>query len=79
MYARILRHWNCRETDIGPDVYVIPARIGKERSEQTVGAFSKTKLERAVGKLFEADRALRDARPDDRIVMEELILTLTAA
>jgi hypothetical protein len=47
--------------------------------EQTVGAFSKTKLERAVGKLFAADHALRDARPDDRIVMEELILALTAA
>jgi DNA polymerase III subunit delta len=58
------------------------ARMWHERArqiEQTVGAFSKTKLERAVGKLFEADRALRDARPDDRIVMEELILTLTAA
>ncbi len=58
------------------------ARMWPERArqiEQTVGAFSKSKLERAVGKLFEADRALRDARPDDRIVMEELILTLTAA
>jgi DNA polymerase-3 subunit delta len=58
------------------------ARMWPERArqiEQTVGAFSKTKLQRAVGKLFEADRALRDARPDDRIVMEELILTLTAA
>jgi DNA polymerase-3 subunit delta len=58
------------------------ARMWPERArqiEQTVGAFSKTKLEHAVGKLFEADRALRDARPDDRIVMEELILTLTAA
>ena len=57
------------------------ARMWPERArqiEQTVGAFSKNKLERAVGKLFEADRALRDARPDDRIVMEELILTLTA-
>ncbi|MEO8050395.1 MAG: DNA polymerase III subunit delta [Acidobacteriota bacterium] len=58
------------------------ARMWPERArqiEQTVGAFSKAKLERAVGKLFEADRALRDARPDDRIVMEELILTLTGA
>ena len=58
------------------------ARMWPERArqiEQTVGAFSKTKLEKAVGKLYEADRALRDARPDDRIVMEELILTLTAA
>jgi len=58
------------------------ARMWPERArqiEQTVGAFSQGKLERAVGKLFEADRALRDARPDDRIVMEELILALTAA
>lgn len=58
------------------------ARMWPERArqiEQTVSAFSKGKLERAVGKLFEADRALRDARPDDRIVMEELILTLTGA
>ena len=29
-------------------------------------------------KVFEADRGLRDARPDDRIVMEEMILALTA-
>ena len=57
------------------------ARMWPERSrqiEQTVGAFSKQKLERAVVKLFEADRALRDSRPDDRIVMEEMILALTA-
>jgi DNA polymerase-3 subunit delta len=58
------------------------ARIWPERArqiEQTVTAFSKGKLERAVVKLFEADRSLRDARPDDRIVMEEMILALTAA
>ena len=57
------------------------ARMWPERArqiEQTVQAFSKTKLERAVVQLFEADRALRDARPDDRIVMEEMILALTA-
>jgi DNA polymerase III subunit delta len=57
------------------------ARIWPERArqiEQTVAAFSKGKLERAVVKLFEADRSLRDARPDDRIVMEEMILALTA-
>jgi len=45
--------------------------------EQTVQAFPKAQLERAVVKLFEADRSLRDARPDDRIVMEEMILALT--
>jgi DNA polymerase-3 subunit delta len=57
------------------------ARIWPERArqiEQTVQAFPKQQLERAVVKLFEADRSLRDARPDDRIVMEEMILALTA-
>jgi len=57
------------------------SRVWPERArqiEQTVNAFSKEKLQRAIGKLFEADRALRDARPDDRIVMEEMILALTA-
>ena len=56
------------------------ARIWPERArqiEQTVQAFPKAKLERAVVRLFEADRSLRDARPDDRIVMEEMILALT--
>src|SRR5262249_21398669 len=57
------------------------ARIWPERArqiKQTVEAFSKSRLERAVTKVFEADRALRDARPDDRVVMEEMILSLTA-
>jgi DNA polymerase-3 subunit delta len=57
------------------------ARIWPERArqiEQTVEAFPKLKLERAVQKVFEADRSLRDARPDDRIVMEEMILALTS-
>jgi DNA polymerase-3 subunit delta len=58
------------------------ARIWPERAReigQTVDAFPKARLERAVVKLFEADRDLRDARPDDRIVMEEMILELTTA
>jgi DNA polymerase-3 subunit delta len=57
------------------------ARIWPERArqiEQTVQAFSKARLESAVVRLLAADRALRDARPDDRIVMEEMILALTA-
>jgi DNA polymerase-3 subunit delta len=57
------------------------ARIWPERArqiEQTVTAFPKARLERAVVRVFEADRALRDARPDDRIVMEEMIVALTA-
>jgi DNA polymerase-3 subunit delta len=57
------------------------ARMWPERArqiEQTMDAFSKDRLEQAVEKVFEADRGLRDARPDDRILMEEMILTLTA-
>ena len=60
----------------------IGARMWPERArqiEQTVAAFPKSRLERAVVRVFEADRSLRDARPDDRIVMEEMILELTTA
>jgi hypothetical protein len=28
--------------------------------------------------IFQADRGLRDARPDDRIIMERFVLELTA-
>jgi DNA polymerase-3 subunit delta len=56
------------------------ARIWPERArqiEQTVQAFPQAQLEKAVVKLFQTDRSLRDVRPDDRIVMEEMILALT--
>lgn len=55
-------------------------RIWRDRAEQvyqTVGAFPGAKLTRAIEKIFRADQALRDARPDDRVVMEELVLSLT--
>jgi DNA polymerase-3 subunit delta len=55
-------------------------RMWRDRAEQvrqTLQAFSKEKLEMALKKTFAADRGLRDARPDDRIIMEELILSLT--
>ena len=45
---------------------------------QTVTAFSGEKLGRAIEKVFLADKALRDARPDDRVVLEELVFSLTA-
>jgi DNA polymerase-3 subunit delta len=57
------------------------ARIWPDRArqiEKTVEAFPKARLEKAITKVFEADRDLRDARPDDRIVMEEMILALTS-
>ena len=55
-------------------------RIWRDRAEQvyqTVGAFPGEKLGRAIEKIFWADKALRDTRPDDRVVMEELVLSLT--
>ncbi len=45
---------------------------------QTMGKFAKPQLERAMKLISEADRGLRDARPDDRIVMEQFLLKLTA-
>lgn len=47
-----------------------------EQVYQTVSKFSKPQLERAMKLIFEADRGLRDARPDDRVVMEQFILQL---
>src|SRR5579871_354373 len=45
---------------------------------QTVAKFSKAQLENGLRLIFQADRGLRDARPDDRIVMERFVLELTA-
>jgi len=56
------------------------ARMWPERArqiEQTMDAFSKERLALAVEKVFETDRGLRDARPDDRILMEEMVFALT--
>lgn len=49
-----------------------------EQVYQTVAKFSKTQLQAAIKLIFNADRGLRDARPDDRVVMERLVLELTA-
>jgi DNA polymerase III subunit delta len=51
-------------------------RSRAEQIHQTSTVFSKSQLETALGRIFAADRGLRDARPDDRIVMERLILGL---
>jgi len=45
---------------------------------ETVSRFSAEQMRRAMALLFEADKGLRSARPDDRIVMERFILELTA-
>ena len=49
-----------------------------EQIQQTVSRFSKTQIERALESIFDADKAMRSARPDDRIVMEQFVLKLTA-
>jgi DNA polymerase-3 subunit delta len=43
---------------------------------QTVSKFGQPQLERALRVIYKADQGLRDARPDDRIVMEQFILEL---
>jgi DNA polymerase-3 subunit delta len=48
-----------------------------DQVHQTMTAFSKEKLEKAINQVFSVDKALRDARPDDRVVMEEFVLGLT--
>ena len=45
---------------------------------QTVSKFSREQLERGLKLIFAADRDLRSARPDDRIVMERFVLELTS-
>jgi DNA polymerase-3 subunit delta len=49
-----------------------------EQVYQTVGKFNKPQLERALGLIYKADKGLRDARPDDRIVMETFIMELVS-
>ena len=49
-----------------------------EQVFQTVSKFSREQLERGMKLIFAADRDLRSARPDDRIVMERFVLELTA-
>ena len=43
---------------------------------QTATAFSAVQLKAAVGHIHDADRGLREARPDDRTIMEQFVLGL---
>ena len=47
-----------------------------DQVQQTATRFSKSQLERAMGLIYGADKGLRDARPDDRVVMERFIFEL---
>ncbi|MDQ2898321.1 MAG: DNA polymerase III subunit delta [Acidobacteriota bacterium] len=49
-----------------------------EQVYQSASKFSKSELESGLKLTFSADRDLRSARPDDRIIMEEFVVRLTA-
>ena len=49
-----------------------------EQVYQTVSKFTRPQMERALGLIYKADKGLRDARPDDRIVMETFIMELVS-
>ncbi len=50
-----------------------------DQISQTASKFNQAQLSRGMRLIFEADRGLRDARPDDRIVMERFILQLVGS
>ena len=47
-----------------------------DQVNQTATKFSREQLERGMKLIFEADRDLRSARPDDRIVMERFVVAI---
>ena len=49
-----------------------------EQIAQTAGKFSKEQLEHGLKLLFETDRDLRSARPDDRAIVENFVVKLCA-
>jgi DNA polymerase-3 subunit delta len=49
-----------------------------EQVYQTVTKFTQPQMERAIKLIYKADKGLRDARPDDRIVMETFITELVS-
>ncbi len=56
-------------------------RMWRDRAEQvyqTLAAFPGERLGQAIESVYNADKALRDTRPDDRVVMEELVFSLTS-
>jgi DNA polymerase-3 subunit delta len=47
--------------------------------QQTVSMFSREQLRAGLEKIFRTDAGLRDARPDDRTIMEEFVLAVTSS
>lgn len=56
-------------------------KMWRDRAEQvmtTAGAFTKEHLATAVVAIYETDKKFRDGYRDDRVIMESLVLVLTA-
>jgi hypothetical protein len=52
----------------------------RDRAEQllnTAAVFKADQLRHGLKLIYEADKGLRDTRPDDRTVMEALVMMLT--
>jgi DNA polymerase-3 subunit delta len=54
-------------------------RSRAEQVAQTASVFPAPRLRQALIQLYETDKGLRDARPDDRVIMEKFVMDLTAA
>jgi DNA polymerase III subunit delta len=55
-------------------------RMWRDRAEQllhTASVFRSDQLTQGLGLIYDADKGLRDARPDDKTVMEALVFALT--
>ncbi len=56
-------------------------RIWRERAEQvivTAGAFTKERLAKAISMIYETDKKFREGYRNDQLIMETLVLALTA-
>jgi DNA polymerase-3 subunit delta len=57
-------------------------RMWRDRAEQvlaTASAFSKDRLAKALSAIYETDKKFREGYRDDRLIMETLVLALTAS
>ncbi len=56
-------------------------RVWRERAEQivsTAAAFTRAQLARAIALIYETDKKFREGYRDDRVIMETLVVALTA-
>ena len=59
----------------------IGVRMWRDRAEQVIGtanAFTKERLAKAITMIYETDKRFREGYRDDRVIMETLVMGLTA-